>query len=346
MRGLKKTESQQTKVNDSQRSRESIRLKIAKHEVVLKFKTTSNYKEESRLRGIALMREQVNDFLWKSSTSSASMSTISCGNPRQIIKRRFHFMETTATKKRKIRWKKYIPFYIMMAPALIYVFINNYIPMAGIVVAFKDYKVKKGIFGSDWCGFKNFEFLFKTNDAWNITRNTILYNLAFIVLGTVFAIAVAIIFNEIQNKAAQKFYQTAILLPYLISIIVVAYLVYAFLSVNTGFINKSIIEPLGGTGVSWYDSPKYWPFILVFVNLWKGFGYNTIIYLANIVGIDRSYYEAAVVDGASKMGADSVYHTAMLKEYNYHIDAHVRGPYILFRLWPVLSGAHELRAAH
>ena len=209
-------------------------------------------------------------------------------------------METTAMKKRKIRWKKYIPFYIMMAPALIYVFINNYIPMAGIVVAFKDYKVKKGIFGSDWCGLKNFEFLFKTNDAWNITRNTILYNPAFIVLGTIFAIAVAIIFNEIQNKAAQKFYQTAILLPYLISIIVVAYLVYAFLSVNTGFINKSIIEPLGGTGVSWYDSPKYWPFILVFVNLWKGFGYNTIIYLANIVGIDRSYYEAAVVDGASK----------------------------------------------
>lgn len=209
-------------------------------------------------------------------------------------------METTATKKRKIRWKKYIPFYIMMAPALIYVFINNYIPMAGIVVAFNDYKVKKGIFGSDWCGFKNFEFLFKTNDAWNITRNTILYNLAFIVIGTVFAIAVAIIFNEIQNKAAQKFYQTAILLPYLISIIVVAYLVYGFLSVNTGFLNKSIIEPLGGTGVSWYDSPKYWPFILIFVNLWKGFGYNTIIYLANIVGIDRSYYEAAVVDGATK----------------------------------------------
>lgn len=209
-------------------------------------------------------------------------------------------MEKTVKQRRKIRWKKYIPFYIMMAPALIYIFINNYIPMAGIVVAFKNYKVKKGIFGSDWCGFKNFEFLFKTNDAWNITRNTILYNLAFIVLGTVFAIAVAIIFNEIQSKVAQKVFQTAILLPYLISIIVVAYLVYAFLSVNTGFINKSIIEPLGGAGISWYDSPKYWPFILVFVNLWKGFGYNCIIYLANIVGIDRSYYEAAVVDGATK----------------------------------------------
>lgn len=209
-------------------------------------------------------------------------------------------MEKAVKQRRKIRWKKYIPFYIMMAPALIYIFINNYIPMAGIVVAFKNYKVKKGIFGSDWCGFKNFEFLFKTNDAWNITRNTILYNLAFIVLGTVFAIAVAIIFNEIQSKVAQKVFQTAILLPYLISIIVVAYLVYAFLSVNTGFINKSIIEPLGGTGISWYDSPKYWPFILVFVNLWKGFGYNCIIYLANIVGIDRSYYEAAVVDGATK----------------------------------------------
>lgn len=205
-----------------------------------------------------------------------------------------------SAKKRKIRWKKYIPFYIMMAPALIYVFINNYIPMAGIVVAFKNYKVTKGIFGSDWNGLKNFVFLFKTNDAWNITRNTILYNLAFILIGTVFAIFVAILFNEIQSKAAQRFFQTTILLPYLISIIVVAYLVYALLSVNTGFLNKSIIEPLGGEGISWYESPKYWPFILVFVNLWKGFGYSSIIYLANIVGIDRSYYEAAVVDGASK----------------------------------------------
>ena len=202
--------------------------------------------------------------------------------------------------KRKIKWKRFIPFYLMALPALIYIFINNYIPMFGIVIAFKDYKVSKGIFGSEWNGFENFKFLFSSPDAWNITRNTILYNAVFIVLGTVIAIFVAIMLNEIKGKVGRNVFQTAILIPYLVSIVVVSYLVNAFLNGDTGFINTHILEPLGMDPVSWYESPQYWPFILVFVNTWKNFGYQSIIYVATIAGFDQGIYEAAAVDGATK----------------------------------------------
>ncbi len=196
--------------------------------------------------------------------------------------------------------KRYWPLYLMLVPGLIYLAINNYVPMAGIVVAFKQYNVRDGIYGSPNIGLKNFEFLFKTNDAWLITRNTILYNLVFIVLGTVLAIAVAILLNEIRNKQAKQLYQTFILIPYLISMVVVSYLVFAFLSDANGFLNNSVLAALGMEPISWYNAPQYWPFILVIVNVWKGLGYNCILYYATICGIDHSLYEAAVVDGASR----------------------------------------------
>ena len=202
-------------------------------------------------------------------------------------------------RRRRIRLKRFVPFYIMMAPALIYVFINNYIPMAGIVIAFKNYKVTKGIWGSDWAGFANFEFLFSSPDAWNITRNTVLYNVAFIVVNTVLGIAIALFMNEIKGRMSKNIYQTAILMPYLVSIAVVSYLVYGFLSPTTGLFN-SLIKSTGGLAVNWYGSPAYWPFILIFVNTWKNIGYQSIIYLATIVGIDYSFYEAAAVDGANR----------------------------------------------
>lgn len=123
--------------------------------------------------------------------------------------------------------------------------------------------------------------------------------MAFIVLGTACAIAVAILLNEIHSSAAKKIYQTTILVPFLISIVVVSYLVYAFLSTESGFLNKTILPALGLEPVSWYTESKYWPFILILVNLWKGLGYNCIIYYATLVGIDRGYYEAAVIDGAT-----------------------------------------------
>lgn len=195
--------------------------------------------------------------------------------------------------------KRYFPVYLMALPGMIYLFINNYLPLPGLVLAFKKFSAKAGIWGSKFVGWKNFKYLFATNDAFVITRNTICYNLVFIVTNTVAAIFVAILLSELTSKL-KKFYQSAILLPYLVSMVIVSYLVFGFLSADNGFINNSILEPLGLEPISWYMEKKYWPFILVFVNIWKNIGYNCIVYLAAILGIDRSMYESAAIDGASK----------------------------------------------
>ena len=195
--------------------------------------------------------------------------------------------------------KRFIPLYIMTVPGMLYLFINNYMPLPGLVLAFKNYNARKGIWGSDWAGLNNFKYLFATQDAFIITRNTILYNLTFIVVNTMMAIAVAIILSELRTRG-KKFYQSAILLPFLISSVIIGYLVFAFLSTENGFINNSILAPLGLERISWYIEKKYWPFILVLVNTWKNIGYNCIIYLSTIVGFDKGYYEAASIDGASK----------------------------------------------
>lgn len=203
-------------------------------------------------------------------------------------------------QKMKKSLGRYWPLYVMLLPGFIYLIINNYIPMAGITVAFKQYNVRDGIYKSPNIGLKNFEFLFKTSDAWLITRNTILYNLVFIVLDAVLAIAVAIILNEIVNKKAKQVYQTLILIPFLISMVVVSYLVFAFLSNGTGFINNSILPAMGKEPIDWYNQAKYWPWLLVLVHIWKTLGYNCILYYATICGIDHSLYEAAAVDGANR----------------------------------------------
>lgn len=192
-----------------------------------------------------------------------------------------------------------MPMYLMLLPGIIYLLINNYLPMTGIVMAFKKYNFKDGIYGSPNVGFDNFKFLFQTKDAWIITRNTLAYNLVFIVLGTIVAITIAILLNEVRSSKLKKIYQTIILLPFLISIVIVSYLVYAFLNQETGFINSSILKFFGVEPISWYTTAKYWPVILVVVYLWKSFGYNCILYYSNLVGIDRGYYEAASIDGAT-----------------------------------------------
>lgn len=198
------------------------------------------------------------------------------------------------------RFKRSIPLYIMALPGLIYLIINNYVPMFGIIIAFKQVNWRKGILASPWAGLSNFEYLFKTKDAWTITRNTLCYNLVFIIVGTVLAITVAILLNEIRSKRLKKLYQTVFLLPYLISIVVVSYLVYAMLSIDSGFINRSILPIFGQEPIAWYTEPQYWPFILVIVYLWKTFGYNSIVYYATLMGVDESYYEAAAIDGANR----------------------------------------------
>lgn len=203
-------------------------------------------------------------------------------------------------RKKIRRLNRYTPLYLMMLPGIIYIIINNYIPMFGLQIAFKQYNYTKGISGSKFVGFKNFEFLFKTKEAFVITRNTLCYNAVFIILGTILAILVAILLNEIKEVRLKKLYQTIILIPFLISMVVVSYLAYAFLSSDSGFINNSILIPLGMKPIAWYSTPKYWPFILTSVHLWKGFGYTSIIYFATLVGIDKGYYEAAAIDGASR----------------------------------------------
>jgi putative aldouronate transport system permease protein len=207
-------------------------------------------------------------------------------------------------KKTGSVWRKIkfgIPLYTMMIPGFIYLFINNYLPMAGLVVAFKQYDARKGIFGSDFIGFQNFKYLFATKDALVITRNTLLYNAAFIVLNTVLSIFIAILLSELFSIGARKLYQSVILLPFLISTVIAGYIVYGFLSADSGFINKSVLPLLGIDDISWYNEPKYWPVVITFVYIWKNVGYNCIIYLSAIIGIDRQYYEAAALEGAGKI---------------------------------------------
>lgn len=203
--------------------------------------------------------------------------------------------------KRKTKYRKYAPLLIMMIPGLLYILINNYLPMLGIVIAFKDVNFAKGILQSDWVGLANFEYLFKTSDAYIITRNTILYNLVFIILGTVLSLAAAILLNEIKSKVLVKTYQSIITLPHLISMVIVGYLGFAFLSPDTGFLNKTVLPWFGiEEGISWYTENKYWPLILTLVHFWKAIGYSSIVYFAALLGIDEEYYEAARLDGASR----------------------------------------------
>jgi putative aldouronate transport system permease protein len=208
-----------------------------------------------------------------------------------------------SNRKRSMTMKriwKYSPLYLMMIPGIVYMVINNYLPMFGLVIAFKDINFAKGIWGSDWVGLQNFKFLFQTSDAYIITRNTILYNAVFIIIGLVVAVGFAILLNEVKSKIASRLYQSVIILPFLISMVLVSYLVFSMLSIETGFVNKSILPALGIDPISWYNEPKYWPLILTLVHVWKGAGYSCIVYLAAIIGIDPEYYEAAKLDGASK----------------------------------------------
>ena len=202
--------------------------------------------------------------------------------------------------KKKNALKEYWPLYLMMLPALLYLLINNYIPMACMVIAFKKLNFAKGIWASPWAGLKNFKFLFASRDAWVITRNTLLYNVAFILVNMVIGIAIAILITEVKNIKLKKLYQSAILLPFLMSMVILSYIVYALLSAENGLVNNSILPLFHMDPIQWYQKPKYWPAILIIANCWKGVGYGCLIYIASLIGIDPSFYEAARLDGASK----------------------------------------------
>lgn len=189
----------------------------------------------------------------------------------------------------------------MVLPGTLWFLFFSYLPMAGTVIAFKEYRFSRdgfwaSIINSKWVGWDNFKFLFSTNDAYLITRNTLLYNIAFIGLGLILSVLMAVVLSEIANKKLAKFYQTGMFLPYFLSWVVVGYFAFSFLSSERGLLNAMF-----GSNISWYSESKYWPFIIIFVFLWKAVGYNSVVYLAAIMGIDKSLYEAAMIDGASKL---------------------------------------------
>lgn len=202
------------------------------------------------------------------------------------------------TKGRKL-WK-YRALILLALPGVLLMLINNYLPMFGIFLAFKDLNYTDGIWGSKWIGFDNFKFLFASNDAWLIIKNTLLYNISFLLINTTLAVLLALLLNEVKNKLASKFFQSTVILPNFISMVIVGYIVYGFLNPDLGFINKFVLEPFGVEPVNWYAEPEHWPYILTIVNAWKNVGYSAVVYLAAIVGIDSEYYEAAVIDGAGR----------------------------------------------
>lgn len=200
--------------------------------------------------------------------------------------------------RRRAEFKKLLPLYLMMLPGLIYLICNNYLPMFGILIAFKQVNFSIGILQSDWVGFQNFEFLFKTKDAWTMIRNTICYNVVFIALGLVISIAIAILMAEISSRKIAKVIQPIICFPSMVSAVILSFLVYGFLSNTYGFINTTILKD---NPINWYASAQYWPFILTIVHFWQSSGQSSIIYMASIGGIDKGLYESARLDGANKM---------------------------------------------
>ncbi len=220
-------------------------------------------------------------------------------------------METSAkktlTKRKKydgvkdffIKNKSQLPLTGMCLPAIILVFMFSYMPMFGIILAFKDFNVRDGIFGSPWNGLANLSYLFKSNDAYIMLRNTLGYNLLFLTVGTALNVTLAISVSLLRGKWGKKIYQTIYVMPYFLSMVIVSYLVLSLLNMENGFLNRTILPMFGIDPINWYTVEGPWPWILSIVNFWKWTGYSSIMYIAAIAGIDSQLYEAAAIDGAT-----------------------------------------------
>ena len=202
--------------------------------------------------------------------------------------------------------KKTLMLLTMVAPGAIWLLLLRYLPMGGIILAFKNYKIYpkdptflNNLIHSKWVGLDNFKFLFTTGDSWIMIRNTLAYNIVFIILGVIIPVAFAVMMSELSKKFVAKTYQTLMFFPYFLSWVVVSYFLNAFIDAQYGLIPMAQ-RAAGETAVSWYTTPGPWPYIIVFANLWKNVGYSTVLYLAAITGIDQTQYEAAAIDGASK----------------------------------------------
>ena len=229
--------------------------------------------------------------------------------------------------------KKNWVLFLMIMPAIIYFIIFAYLPMPGAYVAFVNYRIDQGIFGSEFVGLRNFEFLATSGQLWRITRNTLLYNAAFIGIGNFLQIAFAIMLSEIGSRRYKKVTQSIILFPHFISYVIVGVFAYNFFNYSNGFIN-SILLSSGQERFDFYGTPWIWKYIIVFFNVWKTTGYNMIIYLAAISGISDEIYEAAYIDGASRLQRIRYVTIPMLKPTFVLL--------LLFALGGILKGSFDL----
>lgn len=195
-------------------------------------------------------------------------------------------------------FRENVSLFLLTLPGLICLILFSYLPMGGIIVAFKNFQPRKGIFGSPWVGFDNFEFFFTSQDALRTIRNTVLYSIDFLAVDLIVGVGMALMLYHIKSKLALKAYHTIILIPRFISIIVVAFITYAVLSPSYGVLNQLIVA-FGGDRIQWYGEAGYWPVIINIVHIWQIAGSGCLYYYAALVGIDQSLFEAAEVDGAN-----------------------------------------------
>ena len=195
--------------------------------------------------------------------------------------------------------KKRSPLYVMLIPGVLYLIMFNYLPMFGMILSFKKINFRDGILGSAWCGLDNFRYALSSPSLLTALKNTILYNIVFLFIGMALSILLAIMLDLLWGKLSKKVYQTIMIMPYFLSWVIVSYLVFGFLSMESGVVNNTILPLFGMDKINWYMEPKYWPAILIIVYFWKNWGYSSILYTSALSGVDVQLYEAADRDGAS-----------------------------------------------
>jgi ABC-type polysaccharide transport system permease subunit len=222
--------------------------------------------------------------------------------------------------------------FVFLIPCFIYFVVNHYLPMAGVYFAFTQFNFRDGLFASPFIGFKNFEFLLLA-DLWRLSRNTVLYNIVFIGIGNVLQVFFAILISRVVNRYYKKISQTMIFMPYFVSFVILSVLVYNILEYNVGLAN-SIVTAFGGDRIDFYNTPKYWPPLIILFYIWKNLGYGMVIYLATIMGINDEYYDAAKVDGAN-----------VYQQIRYIVLPHLKSTFIillLYALGSIMRGQFEL----
>lgn len=208
--------------------------------------------------------------------------------------------KTETVKKRKRLTKSDWQLYSLSLIPILVIFIFRYLPMGGLIIAFKNYKFSKGIFGSDWVGLQNFEFFFKSNVFAQLVKNTLWNNVLFIVFGTVASLLVAVLLFELKSRNATKVFQTLMITPYFMSWVIVAYMVYAILNPGYGYLAQ-VLSLFGIDPIDWYSKPAAWPTILTITYVWKNVGMDSVVYYAALMGLDTTLFEAAEIDGANKV---------------------------------------------